>query len=50
MRKGVYVCVRDRKRLEDRVEGREGPDISKEKGLVTLHGVIHCATEIITAI
>lgn len=27
---------------------REGPVKSKEKGLVTLHGVIHCATEITT--
>lgn len=27
---------------------REGPVKSKEKGLATVHGVIHCATEIIT--
>lgn len=28
--------------------GREGPVKSKEKGLVTLYGLIHCATEITT--
>lgn len=27
---------------------REGPVKSEEKGLVTLHGLIHCATEITT--
>lgn len=43
------MCERERKKRGWMlVAGREGPVKSKEKGLVTLHGVIHCATEITT--
>ncbi len=45
------MCVRVREKKRQRaVDGcyREGPVKSKEKGLVTLHEVIHCAAEIIT--
>lgn len=39
--------VRGKKRMYDE-RYREGPVKSQEKGLVTLHRVIHCAAEIIT--
>lgn len=43
----MRVGEKERQRAEDGCN-REGPVKSKEKGLVTLHGVIHCAAEIIT--
>lgn len=48
MEEGMEVTgVREeRQRVEDGC-CREGPVKSKEKGLATLHGVIHCAPEII---
>lgn len=46
-RRGVCVREKERQRAEDGCY-REGPVKSKEKGLATLHGVIHCAPEIIT--
>lgn len=46
-KRGVCAQEKERQRGQDGCY-REGPVKSKEKGLATLHGMIHCAAEIIT--